>query len=149
MGSPDPTQLAWVQSEKARRYLISLPQCPPSDFTLLFPRASEAALEVMVGMLAFSPSQRLRVEDVLGHAYLASLSDPSDEPTACPFAFPFDDASPLGEDGLRELVEKECAFYAHLREEQPPTEAGGVENAAWREQAAGGENRAGAVVEAH
>jgi len=121
MGSPEPTKLDWIQSDKARRYLISLPQCPPADLTQLFPRASDAALECVVGMLAFTPSQRMRVEDVLSHTYLASLSDPQDEPVAPgPFQFPFDDVKLLSDDDVRELVEEECSNYLHLREEQPP-----------------------------
>ena len=111
IGSPAESELGWIQSEKARRYLVSLPPCARSDFARLYPGASAAAVALVDAMLAFSPGRRISVEAALGHPYLSSLHDPEDEPTApAPFIFPFD-TEHLTDDGVRLLVEQECAAY--------------------------------------
>ncbi len=111
IGTPAESELGWIQSDKAKRYLCSLPPCPRSDFARLYPGASDAAVSLVDLMLAFSPGKRASVEAALAHPYLASLHDPEDEPVApAPFAFPFD-TEQLTEDAVRALVEQECNAY--------------------------------------
>jgi serine/threonine protein kinase len=112
IGTPAEHELGWIQSDKAKRYLTSLPPCPRSDFGRLYPGASTAAVALVDAMLAFSPQRRCTVDDALAHPYLASLHDVEDEPTASsPFQFPFDTDN-LDEDGVRRLVEHECQEWA-------------------------------------
>jgi hypothetical protein len=41
IGSPGEEDIAFVSSDKARRYLRSLPPCPRADFKKLYPHADE------------------------------------------------------------------------------------------------------------
>lgn len=41
IGSPSEEDIAFVSSDKARRYLRSLPPCPRADFRKLYPHADE------------------------------------------------------------------------------------------------------------
>ena len=118
IGTPSEHDLGWIQSDKARRYLTCLPPCPRSDFSRLYPGASSAAVALVDAMLAFSPQRRCTVDEAMAHPYLASLHDPADEPVApLPFEFSFD-TDQLDENGVRALVERECASYSALRKAQ-------------------------------
>jgi len=80
--------MGFVTSEKARRYLRSLPRCPRSDFRQLYPQADAQALDLLDKMLVFDPAQRISVQEALAHPWLAALHDESDEPVAeVPFTF--------------------------------------------------------------
>ena len=80
--------MAFISSDKARRYIRSLPVSPRVDFAKLYPDADPSAIDLIDKMLAFDPSNRITVEEALSHPYLASLHDVDDEPSASePFAF--------------------------------------------------------------
>ena len=80
--------MAFISSDKARRYIRSLPVSPRVDFAKLYPDADPSAIDLIDTMLAFDPSNRITVEEALSHPYLASLHDVDDEPSASePFAF--------------------------------------------------------------
>lgn len=88
IGSPTEADMGFVTSEKARRYLRSLPRCPRSDFRQLYPQADAQALDLLDKMLVFDPAQRISVQEALAHPWLAALHDESDEPVAeVPFTF--------------------------------------------------------------
>jgi hypothetical protein len=46
IGSPSEEDIAFVSSDKARRYLRSLPPCPRADFRKLYPDADEQVRHV-------------------------------------------------------------------------------------------------------
>ena len=80
--------MAFISSDKARRYIRSLPVSPRVDFAKLYPDAYPSAIDLIDKMLAFDPSNRITVDEALSHPYLASLHDVDDEPSASePFAF--------------------------------------------------------------
>ncbi len=111
LGSPSEADMAFIHSEKARRYIRSLPPCPRCDFSRLYPGASASAVALVDAMLTFSPARRISVDDALAHPYLAALHDPDDEPVAsAPFEFPFD-TEQLSEEGVRALVTLEVERY--------------------------------------
>ena len=50
---------------------------------------SDAAIDILDGMLRFNPDRRLTAEAALAHPFLASLHDPDSEPIHSePFATP-------------------------------------------------------------
>ncbi len=111
LGSPSEADTAFIHSEKARRYIRSLPPCPRSDFARLYPGASAPAVALVDAMLTFSPARRITVDAALAHPYLAALHDPEDEPVAAaPFEFPFD-TEQLTEASVRDLVAQEVLRY--------------------------------------
>lgn len=80
--------MGFVSSDKARRYLRSLPQCPRADFRALYPSADPQALDLLDKMLVFDPAKRISVTEALAHPWLSALHDESDEPVAdVPFTF--------------------------------------------------------------
>jgi len=116
IGSPTTdAELAFINSDKARRYIRSLPHHPRVDFAKLYPSSSPLAVDLIDKMLVFDPSKRITVEEALEHPYLASLHDAQDEPAAASvFEFDFETDS-LSEEGVRELIYREvCAFHPDL-----------------------------------
>jgi serine/threonine protein kinase len=88
IGSPTEADMGFVTSDKARRYLRSLPKNPRSDFRQLYPQADPHALDLLDKMLVFDPAKRISVQEALSHPWLEALHDESDEPVAdVPFTF--------------------------------------------------------------
>ena len=115
LGSPREADTAFIHSDKARRYIRSLPPCGRCDFSRLYPGASAPACTLVDAMLAFSPARRISVDDALAHPYLAALHDPEDEPVAAaPFSFPFDSET-LTEETVRMMVTVEVERYRAQR----------------------------------
>ena len=119
IGSPEESDMGFISSEKARRYIRSLPKSPRVDFGKVYPDAEPAAIDLINKMLVFNPQRRITVEEALAHPYLASLHDANDEPSAeSPFEFDFESET-LTEAGVRELVFKELVnFNMDLRAAQ-------------------------------
>ena len=67
--------MEFISSEKARRYIRSLPKSPRVDFGKVYPDAEPAAIDLIDKMLVFDPQRRITVEEALAHPYLASLHD--------------------------------------------------------------------------
>jgi serine/threonine protein kinase len=133
IGSPLEEELHFISSEKARRYIRSLPHCNRVDFARIYPNVNHMvscahggplvscpplapriladgqpwplqAVDLVDRMLVFDPAKRIKVEDALRHPYLSSLHDASDEPL-CPVPFEFDfEAEHLTADVIRELI---------------------------------------------
>mmetsp|Transcript_35970 Transcript_35970/g.94614 ORF Transcript_35970/g.94614 Transcript_35970/m.94614 type:complete len:413 (+) Transcript_35970:54-1292(+) len=115
IGTPNEEDIDSIESEKARRYISSLPYKPPIPPERIYPNANPEAIHLLQQMLVFSPTKRITVEDALAHPYLASLHDPSDEPLAhAEFSFDFE-RMPLTKPVLRELVLNEMlAFHPEI-----------------------------------
>lgn len=111
IGTPDNEDIENIESEKARRYIRSLPLKPRIAFDRIYPNANPLALELLQRLLAFNPSKRLTVEEALAHPYLASLHDPSDEPLAhASFNFDFETV-PQSKASLKRLIAQEMLTY--------------------------------------
>lgn len=111
IGSPSEEDMAFINSEKARRYIRSLPHCARLEFSKLYSNSSAAAVDLLSRMLVFNPANRITVEQALAHPYLASLHDELDEPGAGnAFEFEFETDN-LGEEAVRDLVYEEVRFY--------------------------------------
>lgn len=108
VGSPSEDDLNFINSEKARRYIRSLPHHDRVDLQKLFTNSGPLAIDLIDKMLVFDPSKRITVEQALEHPYLASLHDLSDEPCASePFEFEHE-YDHMAEDMIREQVYNEA-----------------------------------------
>lgn len=104
LGSPTEEDLEFIDSEKAKRYMRSLPQCQRVVLQRYYPQSNPQALDLIDRMLQFNPNKRLTVEQALQHPYMASLHDPSDEPCcAQPFFFPLEDSS-ANDNSIRDMI---------------------------------------------
>eukprot|EP00798_Chlamydomonas_sp_ICE-L_P029100 gene29100-32311_t len=91
IGSPKDDELDFITSDKAKRYIRSLPKSERSDFSAMWSHASKEAVDLVDKMLMFDPTKRCSVEQALEHPYLASLHDLSDEPVSQqPFNYDLD-----------------------------------------------------------
>jgi len=99
-----------ITSPRSREYLRALPFRKKKPFASLFPEANPLAVDLLERCLTFSPKRRIGVEEALGHPYLASYHDPSDEPCAPPLDpsfFDFDNGAAKSKEELKELIYQE------------------------------------------
>ena len=79
LGKPTDEEINMFENEKARKFMRSLPSKKKVSFAVLFPNASEPALDLLSKMLVFDPSKRITAEEALHHPYLAMLSREHDD----------------------------------------------------------------------
>eukprot|EP00696_Hemimastix_kukwesjijk_P019805 gnl/Hemi2/9186_TR3196_c0_g4_i3.p1 gnl/Hemi2/9186_TR3196_c0_g4~~gnl/Hemi2/9186_TR3196_c0_g4_i3.p1 ORF type:complete len:442 (-),score=113.23 gnl/Hemi2/9186_TR3196_c0_g4_i3:229-1356(-) len=118
LGTPSEEDIQAVVSDKAQRYVRSLPKTNKIPFSELYPSSNPLALDLLERMLTFNPHQRITVEETLEHPYLRSLHDPSDEPVCgSVFTFEFENQR-LTKEGIRELIWEEIKkFHPDLDDE--------------------------------
>ncbi|CAM9374428.1 unnamed protein product, partial [Ectocarpus fasciculatus] len=112
MGKPKEDELAFVSTEKARRFIMKLSATTPQRLRDQFPgTASDEALDLLAKMLEFSPETRISVEDALKHPFMQSYHTGSDEPSAdFEFCFSFEAEVPT-KHRLQELMWEEMRRY--------------------------------------
>ena len=59
LGSPDDSDLGFLRSDNARRYVKQLPHVPKKSFQQKFPNVSPLAMDLAQRMLVFDPSKRI------------------------------------------------------------------------------------------
>jgi mitogen-activated protein kinase 1/3 len=79
IGSPSADDLSYIQNERARVYLVNLPNKPKVAFERLYPDADADAIDLLDKMLTFNPNKRITVEEALSHPYLRQYYDQDDE----------------------------------------------------------------------
>ncbi|XP_044483753.1 mitogen-activated protein kinase homolog NTF6-like [Mangifera indica] len=111
LGSPDDSDLGFLRSDNARKYVKQLPHVPKQPFSQKFPSVSPLAIDLAGKMLVFDPAKRITVEEALNHPYLSSLHEINEEPT-CPYPFIFDfEQTNLNEEDIKELIFRECMKF--------------------------------------
>ncbi|XP_074285518.1 mitogen-activated protein kinase homolog NTF6-like [Silene latifolia] len=111
LGSPEDSDLGFLRSDNARKYVKQLPHIPKQPFSHKFPELSPLALDLAEKMLVFDPSKRISVDDALNHPYLSSLHEINEEPICPqPFQFDFEQAS-LDEEDIKELIWRETLKF--------------------------------------
>lgn len=89
LGTPSEADLMDVASDRAKRFMQSLPVRTPMRWKDIFPRCENPlALDLLSRMLCFSPERRITVQEALAHPYMEKCADVNDEPV-CDRAFDF------------------------------------------------------------
>ncbi|XP_074570481.1 mitogen-activated protein kinase 4-like [Curcuma longa] len=110
LGVQGDADLHFIDSERARKYIKSLPQSLGVPFASIYPNANPLAIDLLEKMLVFDPSKRIDVTEALQHPYMASIYDPLLDPAADgPVDLGFDDD--VEEDAIREMMWEEMLFY--------------------------------------
>jgi len=124
LGTPADDDLAFVTSDKARRFMKSQTFKQKVPFATLYPTGKDGegtnpqALDLLDQMLQFNPAKRIDVKAALAHPYLESLHNPDDEPECKEeFDFSFEGAT-LSKELIQELIFAEmCHFHEDKRPE--------------------------------
>eukprot|EP00529_Nitzschia_sp_RCC80_P012125 CAMPEP_0113482534 /NCGR_PEP_ID=MMETSP0014_2-20120614/22969_1 /TAXON_ID=2857 /ORGANISM="Nitzschia sp." /LENGTH=566 /DNA_ID=CAMNT_0000376055 /DNA_START=880 /DNA_END=2580 /DNA_ORIENTATION=- /assembly_acc=CAM_ASM_000159 len=111
LGKLPESELDFVTSDKAKRFMRKLSNKPPTPLNVQFPKAPPDALDLMRKMLQIHPRRRITVENSLSHPFMSSLHSPDDEPVAEePFDFSFEKEK-LHRLRLQELIWKEVGHF--------------------------------------
>lgn len=111
MGSPEDSDLGFLRSDNARKYVNQLPHFPKQPFSRKFPDVSPLAMDLAEKMLVFDPSKRITVEEALNHPFISSLHEINEEPICqTPFIFDFEQSS-LTEEDIKELIWQESLKF--------------------------------------
>jgi len=111
LGKLSDTELDFVTSEKAKRFMRKLPNKAPVPLSEQFPDTPPDALDVLRKMLEIHPSKRITVEEALSHPFFAQLHSPEDEPVSeSPFDFSFENEK-LHRRRLQELIWEEIGDF--------------------------------------
>lgn len=117
LGRPSDKDLDFVTSERARKFMLSLPDKPPVPLADLFPahRNENDALDLLRKMLEIHPRRRISLEKALEHPFLESLHNPDDEPVhEHTFSFEFENED-LSRERIQQLIWEETrAFHPDL-----------------------------------
>jgi serine/threonine protein kinase len=90
MGRPTEEDLDFVTSDRAKRFIMSLPLKKGTAMAEIFPehKNEKDAHDLLRKMLEFHPHRRITIEGALSHPFMASLHNAEDEPVAN-FTFDF------------------------------------------------------------
>ncbi|KAF7823501.1 mitogen-activated protein kinase-like protein NTF6 [Senna tora] len=111
LGSPDDSDLGFLRSDNAKKYVKQLPHVEKQPFACKFPDVSPLAIDLAEKMLVFDPAKRITVEEALNHPYLSSFHEINEEPI-CPTPFVFDfEQTILNEEDIKELIWRESLSF--------------------------------------
>ncbi|KAL2328675.1 hypothetical protein Fmac_022102 [Flemingia macrophylla] len=111
-GSPNDSDLGFLRSDNAKKYVKQLPHVEKQSFAERFPDISPLAIDLAEKMLVFDPSKRITVEEALNHPYMASLHEINEEPI-CPTPFIFDfEQTILNEEDIKDLIWRESLNFS-------------------------------------
>jgi mitogen-activated protein kinase 1/3 len=117
LGRPSERDLDFVTSERARKFMLSLPDKPPVPLSDLFPthRNEKDAHDLLRKMLEIHPRKRITLEQALEHPFLESLHNPDDEPVhENTFSFEFENED-LSRERIQQLIWEEIrSFHSDL-----------------------------------
>ena len=88
MGVPDDEDLEFIDNEQAMAFIQRQKKRhleqgrKPVDWSKRIPHASSQAVDLLKGLLAFSPDKRLTVEAAINHPYFENLRK-LDKPPKC------------------------------------------------------------------
>ena len=113
LGTPDMETLQLISSPNVRNYILALGLVPKTPLNLIFPSASEGALDLLGKLLKFNPRERITVDEALDHSYLAIWHAEGEEPVC--FERPdFDFEKSYDMVGLKDLLSQEVESFREL-----------------------------------
>lgn len=122
LGKPAERDLDFVSSDRARRFMLALPNKSAVPMEEIFPKyRNEAnALDLVKKMLDFHPQKRISIEECLNHPFVSSLHNAEDEPSAkTTFAFAFDNQE-LTSPQVQDLIWEEIkSFHPEIPQLNP------------------------------
>ena len=111
VGTPSKEYIQNVGTERVRTYLQNLPERQAVDLSVLFPEATESALDFLNQLLVLDPDKRLSASEALSHPYLTRYHDPKEEPVCSPpFDFSFEKKL-ISKEDLRKAICEEIGSY--------------------------------------
>jgi len=112
LGKLPESELDFVTSDKAKRFMRKLPTKTATPLSQQFPSASPEAIDLLRKMLTVHPHKRITVEDALAHPFFRQLHSPDDEPVCDHgnFDFTFEDEH-LHRKRLQELIWEEVGSF--------------------------------------
>eukprot|EP00945_MAST-04E_sp_MAST-4E-sp1_P001112 g1112.t1 len=116
LGSPSESELGFITSSKARRFMDGMRKKKKVPWKEVFPKyENKDAFELLERMCVFDPRGRISVEDALAHPYMESLHHPEDEPVAeKQFEFRFNDKTELTKKRLQDLMYEQSLHFHPL-----------------------------------
>jgi len=130
MGSP--TDLSWIKTPDAKKWISTLKQKSGVDFAQLFPNCGEECRSFIRELLEVNPDKRITVSAALRHPYLKEFYKESDHKTCPTFDLSFEfEASIKTAFGVRHMMYEEVVNYKKnrlLRLKQNELEATQVQN---------------------
>ena len=64
LGTPTEEDTKYIESDRAKRYIQSLPPRPKISFSQIYPESSDQAIDLLEKMLVFDPTKRISVKEV-------------------------------------------------------------------------------------
>lgn len=112
LGSPTEEDLHFVTSEKAKRFMRSLPKKIGVPLEVMFYQQNPVAIDLLRKFLVLDPTKRISVDDALNHPYLAAYNTPDTPNPVCdsPFEFKYEHIK-FDAAMLRELMWGEMCHY--------------------------------------
>lgn len=113
LGKPSEKDLDFVTSERAKRFMNSLPNKAPVPLPEIFPahKGEKQALDLLRKMLDIHPKKRITIEKALEHPFLESLHNVDDEPLHEKiFQFEFEHEE-LSRERIQQLIWDEMRDY--------------------------------------
>ena len=116
IGSPQPSQVAHITNQQARKFLDSQSGKRKKPLQQLYKNASAAALAAIDGLLTFEPEDRMSVDEALATAFMRDLvgrGSPSEKypPTSSSFEFEFERSSQIDKQQLVTLIQLEANSF--------------------------------------
>jgi serine/threonine protein kinase len=113
LGRPAEKDLDFVTSDRARRFMVSLPGKAPVPFPELFPahKNEKDAFDLLKSMLEIHPKKRITIQKALEHPFLDSLHNEEDEPVyESTFHFDFENED-LSKERIQALIWEEIKEF--------------------------------------
>jgi len=128
LGNPSEDDMMFITSEKAKRFMRSLPRKSGIPIERMFPNSNPLALDLLKRMLTFNPLRRITVDEALAHPYLANFATPETPNPTSERLFQFNhEHIKLDATMLRELMwEEMCHYHPEALPEWEARKQGGL-----------------------